>query len=85
MKPRRVLERILAGSRNIRFEDARRLAEALGFRLDRVRGSHHIFMHRRPGLRLNLQPDQHGQMKTYQLRQLIDCMEEHGLTLQDHA
>ena len=36
MKARRVLEKILAGSRNIRFEDACRLATALGFELDRT-------------------------------------------------
>ena len=84
MKPRRVLEKILAGSRNVRFEDARRLAEALGFMLDRTRGSHHIFLHRRvPGLRLNFQPDKHGQMKIYQLRQLLDAMETNGLKLDD--
>ncbi|HEX7577286.1 MAG TPA: type II toxin-antitoxin system HicA family toxin, partial [Verrucomicrobiae bacterium] len=44
MKARKVLEKILSGSRNIRFEDACRLAKALGFELDRTRGSHHIFV-----------------------------------------
>jgi predicted RNA binding protein YcfA (HicA-like mRNA interferase family) len=29
---------------NVRFADAQRLAEALGFELDRVRGSHHIYL-----------------------------------------
>ena len=84
MKARRVLEKILAGSRNIRFEDACRLAVALGFELDRTRGSHHIFAHRRvSGLRMNFQPDKHGQMKLYQLRQLLDAMETNGLRLDD--
>jgi hypothetical protein len=35
------------------------------------------------GLRLNLQPDRAGQMKAHQLRQLIRCMEENGLSLDD--
>lgn len=84
MKPRKILERILAGSRNIRFEDACRLASALGFELDRTRGSHHIFSHKSVnGLRLNLQPDRSGQMKMYQIRQLLDAMEQNGLHLED--
>jgi predicted RNA binding protein YcfA (HicA-like mRNA interferase family) len=64
MKPRRILETILGGSRNIRFEEACRLAKGLGFELDRTRGSHHIFVHNAvPGLRLNLQPDKTDRQK----------------------
>ena len=84
MKAWKVLEKILSGSRNIRFEDACRLAKALGFELDRVSGSHHIFVHREvSGLRINFQPDRNGQMKMYQLRQLLDAMEINGLKLDD--
>lgn len=43
MKPRKVLEKILGGSRNVRFTDMQRLVEAFGFTLARVSGSHHIF------------------------------------------
>ena len=86
MKARKILEKILSGSRNIRFEDACRLAKALGFALDRTRGSHHIFVHREvAGLRLNLQPDRNGQMKMYQVRQLLDAMETNGLRLDDET
>lgn len=86
MKSRRVLENILAGSRNIRFEDICRLAKGLGFELDRIKGSHHIFVHREvPGLRLNLQPDKGGQAKIYQIRQLLDAMETNGLNLHDQT
>jgi len=84
MKARKVLEKILSGSRNIRFDDACRLAKSLGFELDRTRGSHHIFSHREvPGLRLNFQPDRNGQMKMYQIRQLLDAMESNGLKLDE--
>jgi len=84
MKARRVLEKVLARSRNIRFEDACRLAKGLGFELDRIKGSHHIFVHREvPGLRLNLQPDKSGQTKMYQIGQLLDAMEVNGLKLHD--
>lgn len=84
MKPRRVLEKILGGSRNIRFEDVCRLAKGLGFELDRINGSHHIFVHRKvSSLRLNLQPDKRGQAKIYQIRQLLDAMETNGIGLHD--
>jgi hypothetical protein len=50
--------------------------------LDRTSGSHRIFRHPM-GLMLNLQPDRNGQAKRYQLRQLLDLVEENGLTLDD--
>ena len=82
MNARKVYNKVLAGSRNVRFEDACRLVEGFGFCLDRTSGSHRIFRHRR-GLILNLQPDRNGQAKPYQLRQLLDLVEENGLTLED--
>jgi hypothetical protein len=82
MRPRKVYEKIMAGSRNVRFEDVCRLAEGFGFHLDRTSGSHHIFRHSR-GLMLNLQPDRNGQAKPYQVRQLLGLVEENGLQLND--
>ncbi len=70
MKAQKVYERALAGTRNLRFEDICRMAEGFGFRLDRTRGSHHIYRHRL-GLMLNLQPDRSGQAQPYQVRQLL--------------
>jgi len=59
MKPSKTLEKILAGSRNIRFADMIRLVEAFGFRFARRNGSHRIFVH--PGIPelVNIQ-DVHG-------------------------
>jgi hypothetical protein len=82
VKPRKVYGKILAGSRNVRFEDLCRLAEGFGFYRDRISGSHHIYRHSR-GLMLNLQPDRNGQAKFYQVRQLLELVEENGLTLND--
>ncbi len=82
MNPRKTLELILRGSRNIRFADFVRLVEACGFRLSRASGSHHIFS--RPGIpeAINLQ-DYHGQAKPYQIRQFLKLMEKYGLTLEE--
>ena len=78
MNPRKTLELILRGSRNIRFTDFARLVEALGFRLSRVSGSHHIFS--RPGVieAINLQ-DYHGEAKPYQIRKFLRIVEKYGL------
>ena len=55
MKARKIYEKLLAGSRNIRFDDLSKVAESFGYRLDRVSGSHHIFEHPRATRPLNLQ------------------------------
>ncbi|MGH9154665.1 MAG: type II toxin-antitoxin system HicA family toxin [Acidimicrobiales bacterium] len=68
---------------NVRFADAQRLTEALGFELDRVRGSHHIYRHPGIGQRINLQA-RGGQAKPYQLRQLLDLVERHALRLKEN-
>ncbi|MDA1275391.1 MAG: type II toxin-antitoxin system HicA family toxin [Verrucomicrobia bacterium] len=78
----KVHERILAGSRNIRFDDLCRLAEGFGFYRDRIGGSHRIYRHRL-GLTLSLQPDRKHQAKLYQMRQLLILVEENGLKLDD--
>jgi hypothetical protein len=43
MTARKVFEKMLAGSRNIRFEDFCKVAVAFGYRLDRIRGSHQVY------------------------------------------
>ena len=82
MKARKVYDKILAGSRNVRFEDVCQLAEAFGFYRDRISGSHHIYRHKLR-LMLNLQPDRKHHAKFYQVRQLLALVEENGLTLKD--
>ncbi len=83
MKPAALLTRLAQGElANVRFTDAQRLIEALGFELDRVRGSHHIYRHPGIGERINLQ-SRSGQAKPYQLRQLLDLVERHALRLKE--
>jgi len=82
VKPRALLARLARGElANVTFTDAQRLAEALGFTLDRVHGSHHIYRHPAVTDRLNLQPARNGDAKPYQLRQLLQLAERHALAL----
>ncbi len=80
MNPRKILEKALAGSKNIHFNEIVALAEAFGFRLSRVKGSHHIFVHPQIPELVNLQ-NVGGKAKPYQVRQLLKLIEKYNLML----
>ena len=82
MNKKKLLEKILAGSKNVSFNDFIALVEAFGFELSRTRGSHHIFEH--PGIPeiLNLQ-NSSGQVKPYQIRQFLQLVEQYSLELEE--
>ena len=82
MNKQKLLEKILSGSKNIRFDEFVSLIEAFGFELSRVRGSHHIFEHPNVPEILNLQNSK-GQVKPYQVRQFLQLVEQYDLKLED--
>lgn len=82
MNKQKLLEKVLAGSRNIRFADFTQLVEAFGFELARTRGSHHIYQHPAIPEILNLQ-DVGAQTKPYQLRQFLQLVEKYNLKLEE--
>lgn len=84
MRPRRLLKRILMAPHNVRFRDLLGLAEALGFRVERIDGSHHILTHPDTPELLNLQ-EVKGEVKPYQVRQLLHLIERHNLRLREDA
>jgi predicted RNA binding protein YcfA (HicA-like mRNA interferase family) len=84
MSKRKLLQRVLSGSANVRFADVLALAQALGFRVDRIRGSHHILIHPEIPRPLNLQKHK-AQAKPYQVRQLLMLAEEYNLPLGDES
>jgi predicted RNA binding protein YcfA (HicA-like mRNA interferase family) len=81
MKRRKLLLKPLASPANARFEDVCRLVEGFGFRLDRVSGSHHIYVHPAVDELVNLQ-EVGGEAKPYQVRQFLKLVERHNLTLE---
>ena len=83
MNRRKLLRKILAGSKNIRFDDMVSLAEGFGFRLARIRGSHHIFTHHGIPELVNLQ-NVKGKAKPYQIRQFLKLVEKYNLRLEDN-
>ena len=78
----KLLQKILSGSRNVRFGDMVALVNAFGFRLSRTKGSHHIFTHRGIPELVNLQ-EVHGQAKPYQIKQFLNLTERYNLKMED--
>lgn len=78
----RILQKILAGSKNIRFSDMIRVVEGFGFRLSRTEGSHHIFVHPDIPELVNLQ-EVKDQAKPYQMRQFLKLVERYSLRLEE--
>jgi len=70
----RLFKRLAQGAlQNVAFHDMIKLVEGCGFRVQRVTGSHHVFIH--PGIPeiLNLQ-NVGGEAKPYQIRQFYDLL-----------
>ncbi|MEW5941903.1 MAG: type II toxin-antitoxin system HicA family toxin [Chloroflexota bacterium] len=80
-KLKKILAKVLAGSKNIAFADFISLVEGFGFRLSRTSGSHHIFIHPKVKELVNLQ-NVNGQVKPYQIRQFMELVERYALNLE---
>lgn len=82
VKPSKLYERLVATRTSIRFRDFQRILEAFGFTLDRITGSHHIYVHPQVPRPLSIQP--RGNMaKPYQIDQFLDNVEEFGLEMDE--
>lgn len=66
----------------MKFNDMITLVEAFGFRLSRISGSHHIFIHPEVKELVNIQQVK-GQAKPYQVRQFLKLVEKYNLELGD--
>ncbi|MBC7357675.1 MAG: type II toxin-antitoxin system HicA family toxin [Desulfacinum sp.] len=82
MGKQKLLGRLLRGSKNIRFLEVQSCLEALGFKLARVKGSHHIYVHPDVPEILNIQ-NVDGKAKPYQVRQILRLIEKYGLQVRD--
>ncbi len=82
MNKRKLLAKALSGSKNLRFSEVVSLAKAFGFRVSRVKGSHHIFVHSNVRELVNLQKVG-GRAKPYQVKQLMELVERYSLDLRE--
>lgn len=83
VKPAKLYDLLLQSTdRSIAYRDFIALLEAFGFVHQRTKGSHQSYTHpmcRRP---LVVQP-KGKDAKRYRVRELLDMVEEYGLTLED--
>ena len=82
MNNRKLLAKAISGSKNIRFNDMVILVESFGFRLSRVSGSHHIFVHPDIPELLNFQ-NISGKAKPYQIKQFLKLIEKYNIIIQE--
>ncbi|RVT43233.1 type II toxin-antitoxin system HicA family toxin [Sphingobium algorifonticola] len=82
VKPAKLFQRLLQGSRNLSFRDFQHLLEAFGFRLVRVSGSHHVYAQHGLDRPLIIQPNGKD-AKTYQIEQFLDMVEAYGLSMDE--
>ena len=83
MKKQKLIRKLLSGSKNIRFSEAVECAEIFGFRLERVNGSHHIYIHPDIPKLVNLQ-NVKGKAKPYQVKQLLQLIEQYNLQMEEN-
>lgn len=81
-KKRKLFQKILAGSKNIQFDELTLVVEAFGFSLSRVNGSHHIFVNPQIPEILNLQ-NRNGKAISYQVKQFLKLVEEYSLSMEN--
>ena len=77
-KKDKLLRKLLSGARDIRFSEIQSTVELFGFRLDRIKGSHHIYVHPDIPELLNLQKVK-GKAKPYQIKQFLALVEKYNL------
>ena len=83
-KKRKLIQKVLSGSKNIRFSEAQAAIEAFGFQLTRISGSHHIYIHPDVPELINLQ-NVSGMAKPYQIKQFLVIVERYNLKLEDES
>lgn len=81
-KPSDTLAKITTGRGRIKFRDFQKLLLGFGFRLDRIRGSHHIYVHAKVTRAFSVQPVG-NEAKPFQVRQLRDMIIEFDLNLDE--
>jgi len=85
MKRRKLLQRLSEGQlKNVAFGDMMNMVEGFGFRLDRISGSHRIFIHPAVQEMVNLQ-EVKGEAKPHQIRQFLRIVERYNLRLEDEG
>lgn len=80
MKGALIFKKLLSGSKNVSFSDFVYCIKLFGFKLDRTKGSHHIFINPKIRELINIQ-NVKGKAKPYQIRQFMKIVEQYNLKI----
>ena len=75
-----LIRRLSVSPHNLGFDEFISIIEDFGFRLIRVRGSHHMFRHPNIATLVNVQARK-GRAKAYQVRDFVKLVERYNLEL----
>jgi len=78
-----LFEEVKNNPKGLRFAELILLCKCIGMRRDRVKGSHFIYKMDEPFFLLSIQRMKDGKAKAYQVRQLVDFIEENNLDRKD--
>jgi len=70
MNKKKLLAKILGGTKNVKFNEVDQLLKAFGFELARINGSHHIYNRDDIPEIINIQNRQ-GEVTPYQIKQIL--------------
>ena len=83
VKPAKLYEQLLTSTRRtVTFRDFEALLRSFSFESVRQKGSHKSYKHVKAQRMLVVQP-RGNDAKDYQVRQFLDMVQEHGLTIED--
>ncbi len=79
----RLYKKAKANPKGLRFPELKTLCECIGMICDRVKGSHFIYKLEEPFFLTSIQRMKDGKAKPYQVRQLLDFMEDNNLDVME--
>ncbi len=82
MKGLMIIKKMISNTKNISFSDLVYCIKLFGFKLDRIKGSHHIFIHSEIKELINIQ-NVKGKAKPYQIKQFLKIIEKYNLKVGD--
>jgi predicted RNA binding protein YcfA (HicA-like mRNA interferase family) len=83
MNKRKLFQFILQSrGKNVLFKDFIAIIESFGFKLDRINGSHHIFINKKYKQLISVQSDGKD-AKPYQVRQFIAMIERLNIRMEE--
>lgn len=78
-KCEKIFEKAKENPAGLRFAELKALCFCFGMSLDRMKGSHYIFIREAPFFLFSIQKMKNGKAKPYQVKQLLAFVEENDL------